>query len=395
MFSGRLTKPPKDDKIRYVYCETGVFWPGALAVYRGEKMDAEKHLDSQDGNTKESRFGRRKFVLYSAGAGAGLIAFASGGRHIVGALGAPAAEGEGPAAAPDVSRVVVARSEDLFGNGNAPQRKQTERMLTAGIKALFGVEEPTRAWRKLFKPDDVVGIKINCIAGPNLSTHPVVVAAIVSELRKVPIPPENIIIWDRKNRELRRAGYNINVKGPGVRRYGTDAAGYEEKASAKGSFSGRLSKILTRRITALINVPVLKDHGGAGVTIAMKNHYGSFHNPGRHHGSLCDPYIADLNSLDEIRAKTRLVVCDATRALCNGGPGYKPAFAWRYSGLLLSTDPVALDTVGTKIINERRAEAGLPVLAEAGRHPRQLASAAERGLGNTEMRKIDLGTLVV
>ncbi|GAB4352021.1 MAG: hypothetical protein Kow0099_36220 [Candidatus Abyssubacteria bacterium] len=291
--------------------------------------------------------------------------------------------------------MAVVRNINLFGNGQTPREDQLRTMLNVGMNILYEGENAAAAWRNLFSPDDVVGIKVNCIAGPNLSSHPLLIEAIVSELERVPVPRERIIVWDRTNRELTAAGYRINTDGQGLRCYGTDAVGYEEKASARGSFNGRLSKILTQRITALINVPILKNHGGAGVSIAMKNHYGSFHNPGAHHGKQCDPYIADLNSLDEIKSKTRLIVCDATRATCNGGPGYNPAFTWRYSGLLISRDPVALDTVGTKIIEERRAEMRLPTLANSGQYPRQLASAAQRGLGVSDLSRIDVRDLVI
>jgi uncharacterized protein (DUF362 family) len=240
-----------------------------------------------------------------------------------------------------------------------------------------------------------VGIKVNCIAGPQLSSSPVLIAAIVSELKKIPIPEENIIVWDRRDRELTRAGYTLNVDGPGPRCYGTDAVGYEKRASAKGSFKGRLSQILSRRITALVNVPILKTHGGAGVSLALKNHYGSFDNPGRHHGNMCDPYIADVNSLDDITGKTRLIVCDGTSALYNRGPGYNPAAAWRYGGLIISEDPVAHDTIGTALIDEKRVQSGMPVLSEAGKHPRHLATAAERGLGVADVKNIETVNLTV
>jgi uncharacterized protein (DUF362 family) len=359
-------------------------------------MSTERDKRADERGKIKGGVNRRDFILYSAAAGAGLVAAGAGLKKLTGLPAASSAYAQKMMrAAKDKSRVVVVRSDDLFDYAQEPSREKTEWMLSAGMGSLFGVENTADGWKNLFKPDDVVGIKVNCIAGPEMSTHPLVVAAIVSELRRIPIPAENIIIWDRTNRELSRAGYNVNVNGPGVRCYGTNVTGYEKAATVKGSFDGRLSKILTQRITALINVPILKNHGGAGVTISMKNHYGSFHNPGRHHGKMCDPYIADLNSVDEIKAKTRLFVCDATKAQCNGGPGYKSAFAWQYSGLIVSTDPVALDTVGTQIIDERRTEIGLPRLAEAGRHPRQLASAAERGLGNTEMNRIDLRTLTV
>ena len=357
-------------------------------------MDFDDARGPDDG--RDGRLDRRKFMRRAAGTGAGLIALASGGREILGPAAGPEAQAAEPALAPPgKSRVALVRNEGVFRSGDAPDSEQANWMLAAGMGALFDVEDPASAWRGLFKPDEVVGIKVNCIAGPQLSSHPNVVAAIVTELRRVPIPEENIIIWDRTGRELKRAGYTVNVDGPGVRCYGTDSVGYEDKPSRKRSFEGRLSKILTQRIDALINAPILKDHAGAGVTISMKNHYGSFNNLGKHHANLCDPYVADLNSLDEIKGKTRLIVCDATTAICNGGPGYAPAYAWRYCGMLISTDPVALDTIGTEIIDKRRAEVGLPTLAESGRHPRMLASAAERGLGNTKKSRINLRTLIL
>ena len=343
--------------------------------------------------TGKRKLGRREFMAASAGAGMGLAALAGGGAGLSRFLAGDRAEA---ASASGSSRVALVRNKKLFESGPEPDAEQVAWMLAAGMGSIFGVEDPSEAWRKLFGPDDVVGIKVNCIAGAQLSSHPNVVAAIISELKGVGVPEEKIIVWDRKSGELAKAGYTINVDGPGVKRYGTKgAAGYEKNATRKGSFKGRLSKILTQHITALINVPILKDHSIAGVTVSMKNHYGSFSNPRQHHGGGCDPFIADLNSIDEIKDKTRLIVCDATRALCNGGPGYKPAFTWRYSGMLVATDPVALDTVGARIINERRDEIGLPSLEDAGRPPRFLASAAERGLGNTSARKIDLRTLAL
>jgi uncharacterized protein (DUF362 family) len=362
---------------------------------RGEIMDVENIRKAEGNNRERTVLDRRKFLAGSAGAGIGLAALAAGGASLSQFLMGD--RSEAAEASSDASRVALVRSEKVFQPGDdGPNAEQVAWMLAAGMGSLFDTENPSEVWRNLFKPDDVVGIKVNCIAAPQLATHPRVVAAIVSELKRASVPEENIIIWDRKNNELQRAGYTLNLDGPGVRCYGTKRkVGYEEKTTTKGSFSGRLSKILTQRITALINVPILKDHGMAGVTISMKNHYGSFHNPRQHHANHGDPYIADLNSIDAIKDKTRLIVCDATRALCNGGPGYKPAFTWRYSGMLVATDPVALDTVGAGIINERREEIGLPTLEDAGRPPLQLASAAERGLGNTEMSRIDLRRLTL
>ncbi|RJP14883.1 MAG: DUF362 domain-containing protein [Candidatus Abyssobacteria bacterium SURF_5] len=359
----------------------------------GSGGDMAARINSCSNSQPVRKLDRRNFLLLAAGAGAGLIGAATGGDKISQALGA-STQLEKPLVV-DKSAVVVVRNEKLFKNGSGLRDDQVAQALSVGVAALFDNQDPVKNWRDLFKPSDIVGIKVNCIAGPELSTHPQVVMAIALQLQAAGVPAENIIVWDRTSRELTRAGYTVNTGNKGIRVYGTDAVGYEEKAVSHKSFNGRLSKILTRQITALINVPILKDHSGAGVTISMKNHYGSIQNPGNHHNNLCDPYIADLNSVDEIRSKTRLIVCDATRASCNGGPGYNAAFAWRYCGLLISRDPVALDTIGTGIIDERREQMGLPKLEKIGRYPRQLISAADNGLGNTESARIDLRSTIL
>jgi uncharacterized protein (DUF362 family) len=180
--------------------------------------------------------------------------------------------------------------------------------------------------------------------------------------------------------------------GDRVQCYGTDRAGYEEDLAAYGSVDSRLSKILTQRTGVLINLPVLKDHDGAGVTIALKNMYGVIHNPNKYHPNGCNPYVADLNMLLEIRTRMRLSICDATTAIYEGGPGYKPEHSWNANALLLSTDPVALDYTGWQMIERKRAEKGLKTLAAEERAPVYITTAAdnEHRLGTNEPGRITL-----
>jgi uncharacterized protein (DUF362 family) len=153
-----------------------------------------------------------------------------------------------------------------------------------------------------------------------------------------------------------------------------------------------LSKILTQRSKVLINLPVLKDHDGAGVTIALKNMYGVIHNPNKYHPNGCNPYVADLNMLPEIRGRMRLTICDATTAMYEGGPGFKPEHSWNANTLLVSADPVALDHTGWRMIERKRAEKGLKTLAAEERAPSYIATAAdaEHRLGANDPKKISL-----
>jgi hypothetical protein len=94
--------------------------------------------------------------------------------------------------------------------------------------------------------------------------------------------------------------------------------------------------------------------------------------------------------LPEIRSRMRLTVCDATTAMYEGGPAFKPEFSWKHNALLVSQDPVALDYTGWQIVERKRAEMGLKTLEAEERAPRYIATAADaqHGLGTNDPRRI-------
>ncbi len=296
------------------------------------------------------------------------------------ALRAPAQ----PALAPK-SRVVVARDPDLRGAGAVIDSNRLQGMLDRAALALFsGVpaapitkEKTVAAWRRVAGPRDTVGLKVNTLGGRGISTHVDLVAAVCDRLQQAGVNPANIVVWDRDTEEMERAGFRIAIGGNGVQCYGTDRAGYEDDLSVWGSVGSRLSRILTRSTTVLINLPVLKDHDGAGVTMALKNMYGAIHNPNKYHPNGCDPYVADLNMLPEIRSRMKLVLCDAITAMYEGGPAFKPEHNWNADSLILSQDPVALDFTGWQMIERKRAEMGLKTLEAEKRAPHYIATAAD------------------
>lgn len=250
-------------------------------------------------------------------------------------------------------------------------------LLDAAITALFALEDPRLIWTKLVRAGERIGIKVNTLGGRGLSSNAAVVDAICERLQEAGIRPPGIVIWDRSTTELERAGFPIRTGGNQVQCFGTDRVGYEDGFAQFGSVDTRISKIVTRYCDALINVPVLKDHDGAGVTIALKNMYGAICNPNKFHPDGCNPFIADVNMLPELRGKLRLVVCDATTASYHGGPAFKPEFTWQHNALIVARDPVALDTIGWQIIERKRAQHGLKTLAQEDRAPRYLATAAD------------------
>jgi len=288
------------------------------------------------------------------------------------------------------SKVVIARDPMLRGTGATVDSHRMLTLLDRSLQALFDRDNPTETWKKLVRPGDTVGLKVNTLGGRGLSSNVQLVEAICERLQEAGIKASDIVVWDRDSDEMEHVGFHVSTGGNRMQCFGTDRVDYEQELVTHGSVGSRLSKILTQRCNVLINVPVLKDHDGAGVTIALKNMYGVIHNPNKYHPNGCNPYIADLNMLPEIRTRMRLTICDATTACFEGGPGYKPEYSWKNNALIVSQDPVALDYTGWQIIERKRAEKGLKTLEGDKRAPNYIATAADaqHRLGINDPRKI-------
>jgi uncharacterized protein (DUF362 family) len=270
-------------------------------------------------------------------------------------------------------------------------------MMEAGLEALAAPIEHIRFLQDKLGVGNTIGLKVNTIGGPKMSTRPDVVRALSRILNEAGISPKNQIIWDRFDSELSEVGYKINSRGVGPYCFGTDhpGVGYSSELVSNGKVGGLLSRILTDYCQSIINVPVLKDHGVAGITGALKNQYGSIHNPNKYHGTGCNPYIADLNSLEQIKSKQRLIIMDALKVQFQGGPAYQKRWSANCGMLLFGLDPVAIDTIGYGIIENLREKAGLEKIKGSKREPVYLKTAAYNGLGKNEISQIELKALIM
>jgi uncharacterized protein (DUF362 family) len=291
------------------------------------------------------------------------------------------------------SKVVIVRSKRVFKRLPHPDKEELAKMLDKGVMLLTGEKDPKRAWEKLFSSDERIGIKPNGLGGATCATSKELIELCIERLTGIGIKAENIYLWEQNPNFIRNCGFEVRPKGPGVRVLNVQET--FGNVVRQGSFRGRVTRIITNYVDAIINMPIIKDHNIAGITGALKNHYGSIDNPMAHHANNCDPYIADLNSLPAIKKKTRLIIGDALRPLCEGGPSDKPQFRWIYGGIILSYDPVAHDAVAARIIQERRKELSLPPLERVGRPPKHIETAARKGLGIADLKKIDLVTVVL
>jgi len=101
-----------------------------------------------------------------------------------------------------------------------------------------------------------------------------------------------------------------------------------------------------------INVPILKHHGGANLTISMKNLMGICWDRRIFHDVDLQQCIADMCTLQK---RSVLNVVDAYRVLKDNGPrGKSEADVVNPKALFISQDIVAVDTAAAKFFNQIR-----------------------------------------
>ncbi|HUI58223.1 MAG TPA: DUF362 domain-containing protein [Bryobacteraceae bacterium] len=298
----------------------------------------------------------------------------------------------GRAAVPAKSKVAIARDPMIRRAGSSPDSTRLLLLLDRAVQSVYDADSPSAAWKKIARPGETVGLKVNCLAGRgSASTSPVLVEAICERLQQAGVRQQDLIVWDRLTADMEHAGFPVTARKDRIRYLGNDAAGYETDLAIFGSVGSLLSRTITQICDAVINLPVLKDHGIVGVTMALKNLFGAIHNPNKYHLDTGDPYVADVYMLSPIRQKVRLTICEAVSPQFEGGPSYMPQWAWPFNGVIVSRDPVALDYIGWQIIEQKRAEQGLPTLRHERREPVYIARAADaqHRIGTNDPAAID------
>ena len=209
--------------------------------------------------------------------------------------------------------VILIRDRNAVTGKGGPDGEVVCRMLDEAMVELFGVASPDEAWKAIAGPADIVGIKTN-----------------VWKYLRTPV-----VMEDRMKRGLIGAGVaeeNIAVDDRGV-----------------------LSNPVFQRATVLINARPMRAHHWSGVGGCLKNYIMFTPSPPDYHGDSC----ADLGALwhlPAVKGKTRLnvLVMLTPQFHCMGPHHFDPEYAWPYGGLLVGTDPVALDAVGLRIIEAKR-----------------------------------------
>jgi uncharacterized protein (DUF362 family) len=323
---------------------------------------------------------------------------------------------------PFPGRVIEVRNPAMIRKG-VKNREAVKTTLARGMKELTGADDAVEAWRAFFEPGDVVGIKMNPVGNPLANTSSELMLEVIEGLKSAGVKSKDMLVYERYRDEFIDAGmhkdvpdgiawdgmgsrwdpHQLDIKGYDRDEYVTiDLVGAGEDPKDDRTRRSHLGLIVTRRVNKIVMLPVLKDHGSAGVTGALKSmSHGSVNNVNRSHSTpntnACNLFIPAVASHPIIRKKCVLHVMDGIKGVYQGGPHTKvehPEWTWEYNGLFFATDPVAMDHVAWRIIDAKRREMGLAPVGAVGklgidadregfdvRHPQHIPLAASLGLG--------------
>jgi hypothetical protein len=213
------------------------------------------------------------------------------------------------------ARVVLVRDKNALIAYKKPDPQAVQEMLDDAVTALIGEKDVVKAWKKIIKPSDIVGIKSNVWG--YLPTGKGVEQALKSRVMDAGVSPENISIDDR----------------------------------------GVLRDPIFMKATALINARPARTHHWSGIGGCIKNHIMFVERPPSYHGDSCAD-LAKIWYLPHVRGKTKLNVLIMLTPLFHGiGPHhYSDKYVWEYKGILVSQDPVAVDAIGVRILQAKRRQ---------------------------------------
>ena len=281
---------------------------------------------------------------------------------------------------PYPGRVVSVSSNACVDTATGAAHDDTVReMMARGMRGLTGAPTTPDAWRRFFEPADHVGIKVNCGGFPYCVSAYEIVAETVRQLTGIGVPLSQIYLYERFQNQLDEVNYAPHlpegvaiVAAEHANRY-VDNAGYDPSTYLEADLFGEddtrssMMRLVSQRLTKIINIPNMKDHGATGVTGCLKNiAYGSFSNVARTHQrgkSHTYSVVGTLASIEPLRSRTVLQIMDGLRGVWHGGPFARTSrYVFYPRQIMFGTDPVAIDRLLLDIIEkERRAQGAISI----------------------------------
>jgi hypothetical protein len=275
------------------------------------------------------------------------------------------------------SRVLIV-SHPLATEAFSPNADVVESMVQSAILRFTGQTNERDAWSSLVSTQDIIGIKVHSAPGRMSGTRPLLVEKVLDSLIKSGIRPGHIIIWDRRYVDLRLAGFDALGRRYGVQVAGALDEGYDEKTfyptpllgklvygdlefGKKGEGVGRnsfVTKLLTQRITKILNVTPLLNHNQAGVSgtlhglaMASVDNVLRFEDPDR-----LATAVPEIYAMPELADRVALNIVDALICQYRGEERGYLHYSTALNELWVSKDPVALDTLAIQVLDQNRSD---------------------------------------
>lgn len=243
--------------------------------------------------------------------------------------------------------IAMAKENDLV----AVMGGEPEVMYAKAIKAMGGISRFVKKGQKV-----VVKPNIGWDKKPELAadTNPRLVAAIVKDC--LAAGASEVVVFDHTCDEWQGCYKNSGIvdaaKAAGAKiAFGHDEKYYRNVQIPRGI---RLKEAKIHEAIldcdVWINVPILKNHGGAKMTISMKNFMGIVWDRGYWHANNLQQCIADCSTISKMPV---LNIVDAYRVITQNGPKGKSIEDVQLGkALFMSTDIVAVDTAAVKFFNQ-------------------------------------------
>jgi uncharacterized protein (DUF362 family) len=300
---------------------------------------------------------------------------------------------EGPQKRTNPSPKVIQASDMQTVNLLMVDSSKARLLVDHAVTEYFGEQTLSSAWKRIVGPSDRVGIKIQTIPGPVMSTRKAVVDAVIQGLREAGVKKENILVFDQYALQMENAGFEFGAKNklgtrvtatvpdhgydpdvfldlpiPGKLIWGDfefqkDVPEREEQLSTKSHFT----KILTSEVDKVIHIAVPTTHPGLGLygahlgcSLGLIDNGRRFQRP----SYTREDSLTEILSHAQIQKKVVLHIVDALIVQYAGGPAFDPEYCTPMQSVLVSQDPIALDRVLLAEVNRLRPKVRLEPLPE-------------------------------
>ncbi|MDD4820237.1 MAG: DUF362 domain-containing protein [Flavobacteriales bacterium] len=257
-------------------------------------------------------------------------------------------------------------------------------MFEKAIASLGGMEKYIKKGQKVVIKPNIAWDKTPDLAA---NTNPELVGAVVKKC--LAAGAKEVVVFDHTcdnwKSSYAHSGIEKAATAAGARVVPADLESYYQEVTlpkAKNLKNPKIHKALID-CDVWINMPILKNHGGAKMSISMKNFMGIVWDREYFHSNDLQQCIADITTWEK---RPVLNIIDAYRIMFQNGPrGKSEGDTAVIKSLIISSDMVAADTAAISLFNKVKTMS----IDMVG----HIKKAESLGVGTTDLKKLNITQL--